>query len=63
MSDETYHLTEKGYDMIWDWIRLTSQLCEMEHEGECDELAHQVAVMLCFVLPPTETAKAAGAFE
>ena len=62
---EAYRITEKGYEHIWSWIRLTNQLCELEHGGleECEDLTHEVAFTLVFVLPTPEAARAAGVFE
>lgn len=64
MDDEPrYKLTQQGFEHVWSWMRLTSQMCEMEHESDCNDMTHQVAFMLAMILPTPEKAKEAGIFD
>jgi len=52
-GESVYHLTPRGYRRIIEWIRFQGQMCEMEHvNSKCDDMNHQTAILIAFVIIP-----------
>lgn len=66
-EDDTtrYVITRKGYNYIWTWIRHSAQMHELTCntlEG-CDDMGHEVALILPLVIPSPEEADRLGLFD